>query len=50
MIDNLDDKWTSVRLSRDLHKFIGEKGSKDETYNEIISRLVGFKMEENNGI
>lgn len=46
MKDDENDKWTSVRLSKNLHKFIGEKGNKSETYEETIARLIGYNVEE----
>jgi hypothetical protein len=35
-------EWTNIRISKELHRELATRGTKMETYDETISRLIGF--------
>jgi len=36
----MDNKYTTIKITKDLAKLLCERGSKGETYEKIIRRLV----------
>lgn len=35
-------KWTNIRITKELHQELAIRGKKLETYDDTISRLIGF--------
>lgn len=35
-----DAKWTTIRISRDVHNELYKRASKGESYNRVIARLI----------
>jgi hypothetical protein len=34
------DEWTTIRISRRLQAILLERGQKNESYDEVITRLI----------
>ena len=39
-------KTKPIRISEELHKYLTEQGNKNESYDQVIKRLVGYKGKE----
>jgi len=37
--------YTTVRISKDFHTWIFDKGKKGESYDDVLQRISGYKPE-----
>ena len=37
----------TIKVSDELHEYLTTQGDKNETYDQIIKRLTGYKEKEN---
>jgi len=40
------NKWTNIRISRELHAKLVTRGKKSETFDETITRLIDYEKNE----
>lgn len=44
--DCANDKWTSIAVTRSTRDELENRGKKRETFNDVIRRLLGMKLQE----